>query len=88
MGKIPSDYLPPKELWAEYTSPAEFPVPDKLNLADFLLDRHVKEGRGDNVAILFGDTKMTYKEVWPWPTNSPMSSRAWASSPRTGWASA
>ncbi len=63
MGKIPADYLPPKELWAEYTSPAEFPVPDKLNLAEFLLDRHVKEGRGDNVAILFGDSKMTYKEL-------------------------
>ncbi len=63
MGKIPADYLPPKELWAEYTEPAEFPVPDKLNLAEFLLDRHVKEGRGDNVAILFGDTKLTYKEV-------------------------
>jgi 2-aminobenzoate-CoA ligase len=63
MGKIPADYLPPKEIWAEYTSPAEFPVPDKLNLADFLLDRHVREGRGDNVAILFGDTKVTYKEL-------------------------
>jgi hypothetical protein len=55
--------MPPTELWAKYTSPAEFPVPDKLNLADFLLDRHVKEGRGDNVAILFGNTQMTYKEV-------------------------
>jgi len=63
MGKIPADYLPPKELWAEYTSPPEIPVPDKLNLADFLLDRHVREGRGDNVAILFGDSKMTYKEL-------------------------
>jgi 2-aminobenzoate-CoA ligase len=63
MGKIPADYLPPKELWAEYTSPAEFPVPGKLNLAEFLLDRHVKEGRGDNVAIYFGDTKTTYKEL-------------------------
>jgi 2-aminobenzoate-CoA ligase len=63
MGKIPDDYLPPKELWPEYTTPAEFPVPDKLNLAEFLLDRHVKEGRGDNVAILFGDQKVTYKEL-------------------------
>ncbi len=63
MGKIPADYLPPKELWPEYTQPAEFPVPDKLNLAEFLLDRHVKEGRGENPAILFGDTKMTYKEL-------------------------
>jgi 2-aminobenzoate-CoA ligase len=63
MGKIPADYLPPKELWPTYTEPAEFPVPDKLNLADFLLDRHVREGRGDNVAILFGDQKITYKEL-------------------------
>src|SRR3974377_1605877 len=63
MGKIPADYLPPKELWADYTSPAEFPIPDKLNLADFFLDRHGREGRGDNAAILFGDTKLTYKEV-------------------------
>ncbi|OGP72186.1 MAG: AMP-dependent synthetase [Deltaproteobacteria bacterium RBG_13_58_19] len=63
MSKIPADYLPPKEIWAEYTSPAEFPVPDKLNLAEFLLDRHVKEGRGDNVAILFADQKVTYKEL-------------------------
>lgn len=63
MAKIPADYLPPKELWPNYTQPAEFPVPDKLNLAEFLLDRHVKEGRGDNVAILFGDSKTTYKEL-------------------------
>ncbi len=63
MAKIPADYLPPKELWPDYTQPAEFPVPDQLNLAEFLLDRHVKEGRGDNVAILFGDSKTTYNEL-------------------------
>jgi 2-aminobenzoate-CoA ligase len=63
MGKIPADYLPPKELWPAYTAPAEFPVPAHLNLAEFLLDRHVKEGRGDNVAILFGDQKITFKEL-------------------------
>lgn len=63
MAKIPADYLPPKELWPAYTQPAEFPVPEKLNLAEFLLDRHVKEGRGDNAAILFGDAKTTYNEL-------------------------
>jgi len=63
MSKIPADYLPPKEIWPEYTSPAEFPVPGKLNLAEFFLDRHVQEGRGDAVAILFGDTKVTFKEL-------------------------
>jgi len=63
MAKIPADYLPPKELWPDYTKPAEFPVPEQLNLAEFLLDRHVKEGRGDNVAVLFGDSKTTYNEL-------------------------
>ncbi|MFW6123402.1 MAG: acyl-CoA synthetase [Thermodesulfobacteriota bacterium] len=63
MAKIPADYLPPKELWPDYTRPAEFPVPEQLNLAEFFLDRHVKEGRGDNVAVLFGDTKTTYNEL-------------------------
>ncbi len=63
MGKIPADYLPPKELWPEYTTPPDIEIPEKLNLADFLLDRHIREGRGDNVAILFGDQKITYKEV-------------------------
>lgn len=63
MGKIPADYLPPKELWPEYITPPDIEVPEKLNLADFLLDRHIREGRGDNVAILFGDQKITYKEV-------------------------
>jgi 2-aminobenzoate-CoA ligase len=63
MGKIPADYLPPKELWPNYTAPAEFPVPAQINLAEFLLDRHVQEGRGDSVAVLFGDLKVTFKEL-------------------------
>lgn len=46
MGKIPDDYLPPKELWPEYIVPGEFAdTPVELNLADFLLDRHIREGR-------------------------------------------
>ena len=49
MGKIPEKMLPPKDLWPEYLVPEEFAdTPDELNLADFLLDRHVREGRGDN----------------------------------------
>ncbi|MFA4901165.1 MAG: class I adenylate-forming enzyme family protein [Desulfobaccales bacterium] len=62
MGKIPADYLPPKELWAEYTAPEEFKhyASGKWNIAEEFLDKHVK---GDNVAILFGDLKITYKEL-------------------------
>jgi 2-aminobenzoate-CoA ligase len=62
MSKIPADYLPPKELWAEYTAPAEFKhyASGQWNIAEEFLDKHVK---GDNVAILFGDQKITYKEL-------------------------
>lgn len=65
MGKIPADYLPPKELWPEHVIPDEWKhlVAQPLNLAEELLDRHVKEGRGDLPAILFGDQKITYKEL-------------------------
>ncbi|MDD2903222.1 MAG: acyl-CoA synthetase [Syntrophales bacterium] len=65
MGKIPADYLPPKELWAEYTAPEEFKqyASGQWNIAEEFLDKHVKEGRGDQVAILFGDQKITYKEL-------------------------
>jgi 2-aminobenzoate-CoA ligase len=65
MAKIPADYLPPKELWAEYTAPEEFKqyTTGQWNIAEEFLDKHVKEGRGDNVAILFGDQKITYKEL-------------------------
>src|SRR5512143_2283549 len=62
MSKIPADYLPPKELWAEYTAPEEFKqyATGKWNIAEEFLDKHVKD---DNVAILFGDQKITYKEL-------------------------
>jgi 2-aminobenzoate-CoA ligase len=64
MGKIPEKMLPPKELWPEYIVPEEFAdTPDELNLADFLLDRHVREGRGGNPAIKFMDQTVTYAKL-------------------------
>ena len=65
MGKIPADYLPPKELWAQYTAPEEFKkyFSGQWNIAEEFLDRHVKEGRGDESAILFGDQKVSFKEL-------------------------
>jgi 2-aminobenzoate-CoA ligase len=65
MGKIPADYLPPKELWAEYTVPEEFKqyASGQWNIAEEFLDKHVKAGRGDNVAVKFGDQQITYKEL-------------------------
>lgn len=64
MSNIPQNYLPPKETWPEYVTPSEFKdTPDKLNLADFLVDRHVREGRGDNVAVKFMDKTITFAQL-------------------------
>src|SRR6184192_807334 len=38
-------------------------VPDSFNIADYLLDRHVREGRGGRTAILCGDESVTYAQV-------------------------
>ncbi len=64
MGKIPQNYLPGKETWPKYLTPGEFAsTPDKLNLADFLLDRHIREGRGGNAAVKFMDKEITYAQL-------------------------
>lgn len=64
MGKIPENYLPPRDTWPEYIVPAEFAdTPMEGNLADFLVDRHVREGRGDNIAIKFMDKTITYTQL-------------------------
>jgi len=64
MSKIPQNYLPGKETWPQYLTPGEFAsTPDRLNLADFLLDRHIREGRGVNVAVKFMDKEITYAQL-------------------------
>ena len=63
MSKIPGNYLPEKETWPEYLDGEFSGTPEKLNLADFLLDRHVREGRGENTAIKFMDGTITYAEL-------------------------
>ncbi len=63
MGRIPPDYLPPRELWPAriYTLPEHRRYPDRLNSTEELIDRHVAEGRGDRVALLFEDQKISYR---------------------------
>jgi 2-aminobenzoate-CoA ligase len=64
MSKIPKNYLPPRETWPEFTSPEGFgDLSPRLNLADYLLDRHVREGRGENIAIKFRDKTITYSDL-------------------------
>jgi benzoate-CoA ligase len=38
-------------------------VPDLFNIADYLVDRHVREGGGNRTAILCGDESVTYAQV-------------------------
>ncbi len=64
MGKIPAEYLPPKEHLPEKIYPLpEIRFPQKLNLAHLSLDRNILEGRGSKVAILYKDQKITYLEL-------------------------
>ncbi len=65
MGKIPPSYLPARALWPErvYTLPEHRAYPQRLNSTEELVDRHVAEGRGDRVALLFEDQKITYAQL-------------------------
>ena len=64
MGKIPENFIPPRDTWPEYIVPEEFAnLPAELNIAEFLLDRHVREGRGDNPAIKFMDKTISYAQL-------------------------
>jgi len=66
MGKIPENYLPPKELWPEriYTLPEYQQYPDQLNSTEELVDRNVQNGNANRVAIFFEDKKITYRELY------------------------
>jgi benzoate-CoA ligase family protein len=38
-------------------------VPDTFNQAEFMVDRHLKEGRANNIAIYYEDQKISYAEL-------------------------
>src|SRR5438874_1279721 len=46
----------PREITAET-------IPTRFNVATYFVDRNVQEGRGDNVAIEYGDQRITYRQV-------------------------
>src|SRR5262245_33411954 len=41
----------------------ETSVPERFNMATVLVDRHLREGRGDRVAVYRGDQQLTYWEL-------------------------
>jgi 2-aminobenzoate-CoA ligase len=65
MGQIPAASLPPRELWPEriYTLPEHQSYPQRLNSTEELVDRHVEDGRGDRVALLYEDQRVTYRQL-------------------------
>ena len=38
-------------------------MPDRFNIADYLVDRHVREGNGGRTALLYGEESVTYAQV-------------------------
>ena len=38
-------------------------LPDRYNLVDHFVDRHIREGRSDKTAIVCGDQRLTYADV-------------------------
>jgi len=58
---IPEEYLPPKDHVPDKIYPLpEVRLPHKLNLGYLFLDKHIEEGRGSEVAILYNNRKITF----------------------------
>ncbi len=60
-----AEYLPPRNFWPEriYTLPEFATYPDRFNPTEELLEKHVAAGRGERVAILFEDQRITYAQL-------------------------
>lgn len=62
--RVPREYLPSEESRPDFVHPVpEVHYPQSINVATELVDRHVEEGRGDNVALRFEDRTITYTEL-------------------------
>jgi benzoate-CoA ligase family protein len=42
---------------------ARLEIPDRYNLFDHFVDRHLREGRGEKAAIVSGPRRLTYREI-------------------------
>src|SRR6266581_2235200 len=60
-----ADYLPPRELWPTriYKLPEFATYPNRLNPTEELLDKAVAAGRGERIALLFEDQRITYAQL-------------------------
>lgn len=61
---IPKGYLPDEASAPEYVHAVpEVHYPHQINVAKELVDEHVRDGRGKNVAVYFEDRTTTYAEL-------------------------
>jgi 2-aminobenzoate-CoA ligase len=61
---IPQGYLPESEVQSDELYPLpELHYPEQTNVVTELVDRHVREGRGDDVAIYFREAEITYAQL-------------------------
>ncbi len=61
---VSTESLPDEEDAPDYIYPVpEAHYPQQLNVVDELVDRHVRAGRGDTIAIRFEDRTITYEEL-------------------------
>ncbi len=62
------DYVVPKEDWPEIVIPDEVKAiigeRNELNLAEEILDRNIREGRGRKVAVYFEDRRVTFRDLY------------------------
>ncbi|NUY79934.1 AMP-binding protein [Flavobacterium sp. MAH-1] len=59
------NHLPPKELMADIIlDDPDFRFPDELNCVDYLLDRHIREGNVDKIAIHTFDGNWTFGQLF------------------------
>ena len=47
----------------DYSTRMAFDPPEELNLADYFLESRIREGKGERVALLCGDRRLTYRDV-------------------------
>ena len=60
-----ADHLPPRELWPKrrYTLPEYATYPERFNPTEELLGKAVAAGRGERVAVLFEDQRISYSQL-------------------------
>ena len=58
------DLYPPKELWPEFVLPLDqVQMPEELNLAEELVEKHIRNGRGEDIAVYYQKQRITFNAL-------------------------